>query len=163
MFRARLAAPLTFTLVACAPAAGHDLERLCGTWESLGADGTRTEERWWPHAGGLRGESRTFDHAGEVVAREDLTLAVDGGVTVYHAEPAGAVPTDFREVADPALAVAGDERVWIWQNLAHDFPRRIVYRTGGDRLSATISDPDGDEFKRRGITWDYRRIAACAR
>ena len=51
--------------------------------------------------------------------------------------------------------------MWIWDNRAHDFPRRIVYRLAGDRLTATISDPDGDDDRRRGISWNFVRTAAC--
>jgi hypothetical protein len=92
-----------------------------------------------------------------------MRLTVGPRGTLYHAEPAGGTPTDFREIHDPAVAPAAGERVYIWVNPSHDFPRRIVYRLAGDRLTATISNPDGDEAQRRGQTWDYRRTGVCAR
>lgn len=157
----RLLLPLALVL-ACAPAGARNIEPLCGTWQSLGDDGSRTEERWWRHEGGLRGESHTLDSAGQPLAGERLALTVHADLTVYHAEPTGAAATDFHQVHDPALVPAAGEHLWIWDNPAHDFPRRIVYRLARDRLTATISDPAGDGTRRRGITWEYRRIAPCA-
>ncbi|HEY8376828.1 MAG TPA: hypothetical protein VIK91_10080 [Nannocystis sp.] len=154
---------LLFALVlSCARADVRDLEPLCGTWRSLGDDGSRTEERWWRRDDGLRGENHTFDATGRPLGGERLALTVRADRTIYRAEPDGSAPTEFTQVHDPALVPAAGERVWIWDNPAHDFPRRIVYRLAGDRLTATISDPDGDDTRRRGITWEFRRIAPCA-
>jgi len=143
------------------PPAEAALGPLCGTWEQHG--GHAVHERWSRVRGGLQGRSTTADPSGKIVELEDMRLTVGRRGTVYHAEPAGGTPTDFTEIHDPAVVPAAGERVWIWANPNHDFPRRIVYRLAGERLTATISNPDGDEAQRRGRTWEYRRTAECAR
>lgn len=162
----RVARPLLVLILAAGCGCGHAavdeaLAPLCGTWRH--DDGYSVTEHWWPMPGGLQGRSALADPNGKIVELEDMTLtALRGGLTRYHAEPSGQAPTDFTEVRDPAVVAAPDERVWIWQNPTHDFPRRIVYRLAGDRLTATISNPDGDPAQRTGKTWEYRRTAACA-
>ena len=157
------AALLAAAELACGhgPAAEAALGPLCGTWEQQG--GHVVSEHWWWVRRGLQGRSTTADPDGNIVALEDMRLSVGPRGTLYHAEPAGGTPTDFREIHDPAVVPAAGERVYIWVNPGHDFPRRIVYRLAGDRLTATISNPDGDEAQRRGRTWDYRRTGECAR
>ena len=135
------------------------LDPLCGAW--LSDDGYVVQERWRLTRDGLAGDSRTGDPNGRVVVLESMTLTAGPRGTVYHAEPSSAAPTDFTEVADPSVVAGPGEKVWIWANPAHDFPRRIVYRLAGDRLTATISDPDGDDEARRGRTFSFKRIAAC--
>jgi hypothetical protein len=135
------------------------LEPLCGAW--LSDDGHVVQERWRLTRDGLAGDSHTGDPNGRVVGLESMTLTAGPRGTVYHAEPGGAAPTDFTEVADPSVVAGPGEKVWIWANPAHDFPRRIVYRLAGDRLIATISDPDGDDEARRGRTFRFKRITAC--
>lgn len=135
------------------------LEPLCGAWRS--DDGMVVQERWRFTGDSLAGDSTTGDPNGKIVAWETMTLTAGPRGTVYHAEPSGGTPTEFTEVTDPAVVPAPGEAVWVWTNPAHDFPRRIVYRVAGDRLTATVSDPDGDAEARRGRTWNYRRVTAC--
>ena len=136
------------------------LEPLCGAW--LSDEGLIVQERWWRTRDGLAGQGTTGSPDGRIVALETMTLTAGPRGTVYHAEPNGGAPTDFTEVLDSSLAAAQGEKVWVWTNPAHDFPSRIVYRLAGDRLTATISNPAGDAEARRGHTFNYRRIAACA-
>ncbi|WAS97994.1 DUF6265 family protein [Nannocystis punicea] len=144
-----------------APAVDPALAPLCGTW--VHEDGHAVTEHWWPMRGGLQGRSATADPSGKIVELEDMTLTeLEGGGTRYHAEPSGQAPTDFTETRDPAVVAAPGERVWIWVNPEHDFPRRLVYRVAGDRLTATISNPDGDPAQQVGKTWEYRRTGTCA-
>ncbi|MDC0674398.1 DUF6265 family protein [Nannocystis radixulma] len=142
-----------------APAA-EALGPLCGTWEQR--DGWIVTETWRRVKGGLQGRSTTADPNGKIIELEEMRLTVGPGGSIYHAEPAGGTPTEFTETTDPALVPAAGERVWIWVHPTHDFPRRIVYRLAGDRLTATISNPNGDEEQRRGRTWEYRRTGACS-
>lgn len=152
--------------LACSAGSGRDLAVLCGTWQSRGDDGSITEERWFVIDEGLEGDARTLDHEGLLRSHERLTLRHAGAGTIYRAEPDGATPTEFTEVTplhEPALDAGAGEQVFVWENRAHDFPRRIVYRVAGDRLTATISDPDAaDEGQRRGLTWEHQRVSPCA-
>jgi hypothetical protein len=138
-----------------AGSASSPLDRLAwlgGCWESA-TDERVTVEMWLPPAGGLMvGASRTV--AGdEARAFEHLRLHIDGATLVYTAIPSGQKETDFR-------STAVHEAGFTVENLAHDFPQRIVYtRTGPDAMTARVEGPARDGGT-RGFDIAYRR-AAC--
>ncbi|HUP96383.1 MAG TPA: DUF6265 family protein, partial [Usitatibacter sp.] len=49
----------------------------------------------------------------------------------YLASPGGRAPVEFK------LAELGDKRV-VFENLAHDFPQRIIYWMEGPKLAARV-------------------------
>ena len=105
-----------------------------GTWIS-DADGTRVEERWTPPEGGaMLSTSRTL-RGGRMVAFEFLRIVARPGALVYIAQPGGRPPTEF------ALTSSGPG--WaVFENPAHDFPKRLSYRRTGQTLAVEV---DGDE------------------
>lgn len=105
-----------------------------GTWISE-ADGTRVEERWTsPEGGAMLSISRTL-RGGRMVAFEFLRIVARPGALVYIAQPGGRPPTEF------ALTSSGPG--WaIFENPAHDFPKRLSYRRTGQTLAVEV---DGDD------------------
>lgn len=101
---------------------------MAGHWISCTA-GATSEELWLPPAGGLMvGVNRQSLPGG--VSFEFLRIAASAAGLVYVASPGGQGETSF------ALTRSGD-RLAVFENLAHDFPRRITYRRGdGDTLAA---------------------------
>jgi hypothetical protein len=67
-------------------------------------------------------------------------------VPVYLAQPGGRAPVQFRLTARTRTGAT-------FENPAHDFPQRIVYRRSGDSMVATISALDGSN----AMSWTYRR------
>jgi len=98
-------------------------------------DGTRVEEQWTAPAGGaMLGTSRTL-RDGRMVAFEFLRIVARPGALVYIAQPGGRPPTEFVLTSSaPGLAV--------FENPAHDFPKRLSYRRTGQTLRVEV---DGDE------------------
>lgn len=139
------------------PAAGADPIRaaawLAGCWE-LRRGARTTLEMWMPPDGGMMlGASRTVV-GGTVREYELLRLTAREGRLTYTAMPSGQRTTDFTTPAAPADPL-------VFENLAHDFPQRIVYRrAGADSLIARIEGP-GDGGAIRGIDFPMRRIP-CA-
>jgi hypothetical protein len=125
---------------------------LAGCWE-LRSQNRLTVEMWMPPAGGLMlGASRTVVGG---VAREfeHLRIRADGDKLAYIALPSGQ-----KETAFPAKQVSDNELVF--ENLAHDFPQRIIYRKrGADSLVARIEGP-GPNNTARGFDFPMRR-ASC--
>jgi len=144
-----LAAGLALLLMgqAAPPATVADLGWMSGRWDMVSANGEWTEESWAPPRGGLMlGYSRSG--AGERLREfEFLRIqAGEDGVPAYLAQPGGQPAVTFRLTAHDASSATFD-------NPAHDFPQRIVYRRSGDRMVATISALDGSH----AMSWTYRR------
>ncbi len=124
---------------------------LAGCWE-LRAPGRVTVEMWMPPGADLMlGASRTI--AGAAVQEfEQLRLKAEGGRLVYTAVPSGQKETSFP-------AVSTSDTALVFENAAHDFPRRILYRRlGTDSLVARIEGP-GPNNTTRGISFPMRRVS----
>jgi len=130
------------------------LRWLAGCWE-MRRGAAVTLEMWMPPDGNLMlGASRTVVN-GAVRETEQLRLGWIGDSLVYHSEPSGQTPTDFK------AAAAGDSGFSV-ANLAHDFPQRIIYRRrGADSLLARIEGPGPNGVK--GIDYPLRRVECAAR
>jgi hypothetical protein len=146
---AGLAFAVALLLPPAARAQVDQLAWLTGCWQI--AEGDRVVEEQWmaPRAGAMLAMSRSV-RAGRITSTEFVTLrAVDGRV-VYEANPSGQKPTAF-----PATAVSPDRAVF--ENPAHDYPRRIIYeRRGADGLLAAIDDGAGA----KRVDYPFQR-AAC--
>lgn len=147
----RLMVVLTCAPILAAPAQSTPLARagwLAGCWE-LRAPNRVTLEMWMPPLGDLMlGSSRTT--VGMTTSEfELLRLKVDGDRLNYVATPNGRTETTFPsvEISDSAL---------VFENTAHDFPKRIAYRRrGADSIVATIEGPGPNGVRR--IPFPFRR------
>ena len=107
---------------------------LAGCWE-LRAPNRVTLEMWMPPLGDLMlGASRTT--VGTATSEfEQLKLKVEGDKLVYIAAPSGQKETSFTSttIADTLI---------VFENPAHDFPQKIIYRRrGADSIVARIEGP----------------------
>jgi dipeptidyl aminopeptidase/acylaminoacyl peptidase len=121
---------------------------LAGCWE-LRAPNRVTLEMWMPPLGDLMlGASRTT--VGAATSEfEQLQIKVEGDRLVYVAAPSRQAVTSF-----PSIAVS--DTLVVFENIAHDFPQRIVYqRRGADSIVARIEGP-GPSGPRR-IQFPMRR------
>jgi hypothetical protein len=119
---------------------------IAGCWAGE-RGGERFHERWTvADPSTLLAVSHTVK-AGKMTAFEFLRIVVKNGKSVYVAQPGGAPPTEF-----VASSQTG-ERI-VFENPAHDFPKRVIYqRSGTDRLTASI---DGGATSRQRV--DYAMI-----
>jgi hypothetical protein len=124
---------------------------LAGCWE-LRSGNRVTTEMWMAPAGGMMlGASRTVA-GGTAREFEYLRIRAAGEQLTYVAVPSGQ-----RETAFPSTQVS--DTLLVFENLAHDFPQRILYRRRGtDSLVARIEGP-GPNNSTRGIDFPMRRVA----
>ena len=118
---------------------------LAGCWERR-TESSLTEEQWMaPRGGTMLGMGRVV-RAGETVDFETMRIEARGDTLVFVAHPSGQAQAEFR------AASVEDDGV-VFENPAHDFPQRVIYRhAAGDSLHARIEGlRDGAE---RGI--DFR-------
>lgn len=123
---------------------------LAGCWEQQ--RGARVVHEQWmaPQGGMMLGTNRTVV-ADTARAFEFLRLAPREGRLTYTAMPGGRAETHF-------AAVALSDTLLVFENPAHDFPQRILYRRiGRDSLVARIEGERGGQL--RGIDFPFRRVA----
>jgi uncharacterized protein DUF6265 len=122
---------------------------IAGCWErSAGA--RLIEEQWMrPRAGLMLGVSRTV--VGDSLREyEQVALFERDGHLVYAATPARQPPAEFESTAVSDSAVT-------FENPAHDFPQRVIYRRrGADSLLARVEGIRGGQL--RGLDFPYRRV-----
>jgi hypothetical protein len=127
-----------------------DLAWLTGHWEMIKGE-RRTEEVWLAPAGNkMFSISRTVK-GGKAIEHEFITIDQDSaGVIYFHAKPSGQEGGSF-----PLVSL--QDQMVIFENPAHDFPQRIIYRKISEdsligRIEGTING------KQRGIDFPYRKI-----
>jgi hypothetical protein len=124
---------------------------LSGCWD-LTRNGRHIVEYWTaPEGGTLVGVSRTVA-TGKTVEYEFMLIRESAGGLEYVAKPSGQAEATFRSVR-----VSGDEVVF--ENPAHDFPTRIMYRRAANGgVVAAIEGPRNGKTQR--IEFPYAR-ATC--
>ena len=117
---------------------------MAGNWRIEGSSMT-VEEQWMEPAGKLMlGMSRTTSKRGSFFEFLRMEARADG--VYYVAQPKGNPPTDFKLVRHSASEA-------VFENLAHDFPKRILYRLdSANELTARVegdasSKEQAEEFK----------------
>lgn len=130
---------------ATGPLAG--LAWLSGSWASVEA-GNLSEEHWTaPSTNLMLGMNRTVD-AGVTKHHEQLRIESKDDGVFYVASPSGQETTAFK------LVEGGDSHA-VFENLDHDYPKRITYRRTGPTLTVTIEGDPGD----RVAEWRWQRSA----
>jgi len=134
-----------------AQAAPADLERLswlAGSWTQEKA-GVTTRETWIAPLGGTMAGLGQTNRPGKPATVEFMTITDEAAGVTFTARVEGQPPTPF--VLKPGGA---DEAVF--ENPAHDFPQRVIYRRCGEDLCARIEGVIGGALK--GQDWRYARV-----
>jgi hypothetical protein len=124
---------------------------LAGCWAAEGKD-AGSQEHWMAPAGGtMIGMSRTV-RAGRTIELEFIRISTNSeGQLAYIATPSGQ-----REATFVARSTGAGELVF--ENPAHDFPQRIIYRRTGDQtFLARIEGARGGNL--REVNFPMRRMA----
>jgi hypothetical protein len=109
------------------------LHWLIGSWQQVSEAGTLTET-WSKKGRGLSGKSYLLD-GGDTVFSESLNLEIRNGAVFY--VPVISDQNKGRETLFKLVSNSNDR--FVFENKAHDFPQRIIYRKlPGDSLLARI-------------------------
>ncbi len=123
---------------------------IAGCWE-LTRNGRHVVEQWTaPEGGSMLGLSRTVD-GGRTREWEFLMIREGARGLEYVARPSGQPEATFT-----STTVASGQIVF--ENPAHDFPKKISYRRSGDALTAAVEGPMNGAARR--IEFPYTR-AVC--
>lgn len=143
-------ASITLSSVAVAQSTIDKAAWLSGCWESK-SDRRTIVEMWMAPAGGMMlGASRAVAN-GSVREFEHLRITASGDTLVYTALPSGQKEASFR-------GIPGDGTL-TFENPAHDFPTRLVYRkVGSDSAVARVEGP-GQGGAMRGFDIHLQRVS----
>jgi uncharacterized protein DUF6265 len=126
------------------------LRWMSGCW-TLSRGSTVTDEMWMtPRGGVMLGVARTVNGS-RLRDAEFTRIFAKGDTLVYAAGPLNQAGAEFA-----ARRVAPGEIVF--ENLAHDFPKRIGYRSAPDSLIAFIEGASEGEKR----TWYRYARASCS-
>ena len=121
---------------------------LAGTWITEGSP--VIEEHWMvPKGGAMLGLSRTLAR-GRMASFEFLRIESTGKGIDYVASPGGGPATRFRLIRATATEA-------LFENLAHNFPKRIIYRLRPDGALWVRIEGDGSE-REKPLEFSYRRL-----
>jgi hypothetical protein len=127
-----------------------DAAWIAGCWD-LTRNGRHVVESWTSAEGGtLMGISRTVNN-GKTSEWEFLIIREGAKGLEYVAKPSRQPEATFT-----ATTVSPTELVF--ENPAHDFPKKIIYKRDGDTLVASIEGPMNGQTRR--IDFPYKR-AVC--
>ncbi|HEY8537643.1 MAG TPA: DUF6265 family protein [Steroidobacteraceae bacterium] len=122
---------------------------LTGCWAQEASEAGTIEIWMKPAAGTMFGMSRTV-RGGKTVGYEFMQIRLEGKTPVFIAQP-----SNQKEASFPASRVSAREVVF--ENAAHDFPQRIIYRaTTPENLHARIEGLRNGEM--RGIDFPMRKV-----
>jgi len=141
---------IALDLVDAAEVPDQDLSWIAGDWETnLG--NVRVDEHWTDLSGGsMLGMSRTVS-GGRTVSFEYLRIETRPDGIYYVAHPRAKSPgTDFK-------LVRSDRRQAVFENLSHDFPKRIIYRLNPEGSLTARVEGDGSE-KEKAQEFIYKPI-----
>lgn len=131
---------VVFSLAAAADLS--KLDWLAGCFAMETPRGVKIVEHWTRPEGGLMlGVNRTV-RGDKAVAFEFLRIQVDGDALVYTAMPNGKNETPFRSTSQTDAEV-------VFENPAHDFPKRILYRKSADGVFARVDGGDAAPGKKQ--------------
>lgn len=136
-------------------AAASPPEWLAGYW--LSCEGGREVSETWsdPRGGIMLGASLTISANGRLSWEQTrIGPASSGSGLSFFALPSGQPAAEF-----PLLRASPGEAVF--ENPAHDFPQRVIYRRSGDQLLGRIEGTIGG--RERSAEWHYRAAPLNAR
>jgi hypothetical protein len=126
------------------PPAGHAW--LSGYWISC-ADGQQTTETWSASRDGVMIGVNFASGSGKPTW-EFLRIGPSAGGLSLIATPSGQPPAEF-----PLSVAKSTDTKLVFENLAHDFPQRVIYAREGEALTARIEGMmDG---KLEGMDWRF--------
>jgi hypothetical protein len=147
-----LLASAAFPIAAQAPSSVADLSWMGGCWRQETA-GRVIDEVWMAPAGGLMlGTGRTVAN-GRIAEYEFMQIREDAGRIVFTARPSGQQEASF-------TMVRGGPRDVVFENLAHDFPQRVIYRREADTLIGRIEGSQNG--KTAAVAYPLRRVSCPA-
>ena len=143
-----LAALIALPAAAATPADVSKLSWMVGTWSQT-KDQETTQETWRPPSGGVMSGVTETRSPGDPPISESMQISAEPAGVTFTAMPAGQPPTPF-------VLLPGKAGEAVFENKAHDFPQRVIYRRCDADLCARIEGTV--EGQLQSMEWRYTRV-----
>lgn len=143
-----LAALLAGAMLADATADISKLSWMAGSWVAE-KDGVTVRETWLPPLNGAMAGAGQTNRPGRKPFIEHVKITAEPAGATFTALLPGQPPTPF--VMKP-----GPDGEAVFENLAHDYPQRVIYRRCGQDLCAATEGVVKGALRRE--EWRYTRI-----
>jgi hypothetical protein len=140
------------SLALAAPASAAEVGQLSwivGTWRWDSGGGGTVTEAWQAPVGGAMSGVTTTERPGKPAAIEPMKISAEPAGLTFTAMPADEPPTPF-------VLLPGKPGEAVFENKAHDFPQRVIYRRCGADLCARIEGMLNGKLESQD--WRYTRI-----
>lgn len=121
---------------------------LSGTWIQE-KDGVTTRETWLAPMGGTMSGAGQTNAPGKKPFVEYLKISVEPAGATFTATLPGQPPTPF-------VLVPGKPGEWVFENKAHDFPQRVIFRRCADGYCPRIEGVMNGKLEFE--EWRYARV-----
>lgn len=138
---------LAAAILADAAADVAKLSWMAGSWVHE-KDGVTVRETWLPPAGGAMAGAGQTNRPGRKPFIEHVKITAEPAGATFTAMLPGQPPTPF-------VLLPGPDGEAVFENKAHDFPQRVIYRRCGEDLCAAVEGEVNGALKRE--EWRYRR------
>ena len=139
---------MILAMLAAASVGAADFSWMVGTWSET-KDGTTTREMWMPPLDGAMSGVTQTNAGGKLVSIEVASITTEPAGVTFTARPQCQPPTAF-------VLKSGKSGEAVFENPAHDFPQRVIYRRCGQDLCARIEGTmDG---KAQAMDWRYKPL-----
>lgn len=143
-----LAALLAGAMLAVAASDVDSLSWMAGSW-TADKDGATVRETWLPPLGGAMAGAGQTNRPGRRPFVEHMKITAEPAGVTFTAILPGQPPTPF--VLKP-----GPDGEAVFENPAHDYPQRVIYRRCGEDLCAAVEGAVKGALRRE--EWRYTRI-----
>lgn len=143
-----LAALLAGAVLADATPDVGRLSWMAGSWIAR-KDGVVVRETWLPPLDGAMAGAGQTNRPGRKPFVEHMKITAEPAGATFTAMVPGQPPTPF--VLQP-----GPDGEAVFENPAHDYPQRVIYRRCGEDLCAAVEGRVSGRLKRE--EWRYTRI-----
>ena len=135
-------------LLADASADVAKLEWMAGSWVQE-KDGVTVRETWLSPKDGVMGGVGQTNRPGRKPFIEFVKISAEPAGATFTALLPGQPPTPF-------VLISGKDGEAVFENKAHDFPQRVIYRRCGQDLCGRVEGLVGGKLQFE--EWRYRRI-----
>ena len=127
-----------------------DFSAMAGCWEKVGGSDQISEQWMKPAGNSMIGAGRTVEN-GKISSYEFMRLEGLADGVYFYAQPKG------NPKETPFKLIKWNAGEFVFENLQNDFPQRVIYKPGKDRMQARIEG--SNKGKPMAFDFPFKRVS----